>query len=139
MNYNFNGKNIRIPDAEIEKNMKLLNISQDEAIQMWLEDEDFIKNETVEELTKKAKANKINREAKSDKPRKNTKKERKPDDVKREIISTIAQNLDRACCGEGLDHPSNIQIVKPEKEITFILFGEDYSVTLTKHRKPKGK
>ena len=39
MTYNLNGKNIRIPDAEIDKSMKLLGISHDEAVQMWLEDE----------------------------------------------------------------------------------------------------
>ena len=37
MTYNLNGKNIRIPDAEIDKSMKLLGISHDEAVQMWLE------------------------------------------------------------------------------------------------------
>ena len=51
MTYNLNGKNIRIPDAEIDKSMKLLGISHDEAVQMWLEDEGYLENEVVEELT----------------------------------------------------------------------------------------
>ena len=54
MTYNLNGKNIRIPDAEIDKSMKLLGISHDEAVQMWLEDEGYLENELVEELTAKA-------------------------------------------------------------------------------------
>ena len=53
MTYNLNGKNIRIPDAEINKSMKLLEISHDEAVQMWLEDEEYLENEVVEELTAK--------------------------------------------------------------------------------------
>ena len=64
MTYNLNGKNIRIPDAEIDKSMKLLRISHDEAVQMWLEDEGYLENEVVEELTEKAKVNKVNHEAK---------------------------------------------------------------------------
>ena len=64
MTYNLNGKNIRIPDAEIDKSMKLLDLSHDEAVQMWLEDEGYLENEVVKELTAKAKVNKINHEAK---------------------------------------------------------------------------
>ena len=48
MNYNLNGKNIRIPDADIERSMKILKISHDEAIQLWLEDEGYLENEVVE-------------------------------------------------------------------------------------------
>ena len=64
MRYDFNGKVINIPDAEIEKSMKLLDLSKEEAIQMYLEDEGYMENEEVEALTAKAKANKVNREAK---------------------------------------------------------------------------
>ena len=56
MTYNLNGRVIRIPDADIEKSMKLLKLSHDEAVQMWLEDEGYLENEVVEELTAKAKA-----------------------------------------------------------------------------------
>ena len=94
MNYNLNGKTIRIPDAEIQKSMKLLNLSQDEAIQMWLEDEGYLENEVVEELTAKAKENKINHEARTDKPRKSVKRERKPDEEKENLIKILAECLE---------------------------------------------
>ena len=55
MKYDFKGRTINIPDEEIEKNMKVLDISKDEAIEMWLDDNDYTENEVVEELTKKAK------------------------------------------------------------------------------------
>ena len=80
MNYKFNGININIPDSEIQNNMKLLGISKEEAIQMWLEDNDYLENEIVVELTKKAKENKaVDHGAKADKERKPVKRERKPD------------------------------------------------------------
>ena len=74
----------------------------------------------------------------SEKPRKTAKKERKPDEVKCEIISTIAQNLDRCCFGEELSTVVDVVVVKPEKEITFKVGEDEYSVILVKHR-PKKK
>ena len=59
MTYDFNGKKITIPNEEINKSIKILGISKDEAIQMWLEDNDYLVNEVVEELSAKAKVNKI--------------------------------------------------------------------------------
>ena len=133
-------------EQQITKMMNTLKISREEAIDLIREDEEIDRmsmSEVDNDLTpeqKKAKKKATN--TTGDKTKRAytfTKRERKPDDVKREIIDTIAHNLDRACCGEDLVSPSNIQIVKPEKEITFELFGEAYSVTLTKHRKPKGE
>ena len=57
MTYNFNGKNLTIPDAELEKAMRILKISKDEAIQMWLDDNDYTINPIVEELTEKTRKN----------------------------------------------------------------------------------
>ena len=45
MRYNLNGKNINIPDADIERSMKSLELTKEEAIQMWLEDEGYLENE----------------------------------------------------------------------------------------------
>lgn len=129
-------------EAQIEKMMKTLRISREEAIEVIKDDEAIDKGEKLFELNaeqkKAAKQATITTGDKRKRAYTFTKRERKPDEVKREIIETIAHNLDRACCGENLDHPQNIQIVKPEKEITFELFGDEYSITLTKHRKPKG-
>ena len=133
-------------EAQITKMMASLKISREEAIEVIREDEEIDKmpmSEVDNDLTaEQKKAKKDATKTTGDKRKrayKFTQRERKPDEVKREIIETIAHNLDRACCGENLDHPQDITIVKPEKEITFVLFGEEYSVTLTKHRKPKGE
>ena len=57
--YNHNGKVLNIPKAEIEKSMRLLELSQADAIQMWLEDEGYMENEEQENLCRVAKENKI--------------------------------------------------------------------------------
>ena len=129
MNYNFNGKNIRIPDAEIEKSMRLLKLSKDEAIQLWLEDEGYLENAEVEELTAKAKANKINHEAKADKPRKAVKRERKPDEEKENLIEILANCLKNA----GFD----TEITNKSKIIEFNVGENHYKLDLIKQRPPK--
>lgn len=129
MTYNFNGKNVRIPDAEIEKNIEILNISKEEAIQMWLEDEGYLENETVEELTEKAKINKVNHEAKSEKPRKSVKRERKPDEEKENLIKIVAESLENA----GF----TVEITNKAKIIEFCVGENRYKLDLIRKRPPK--
>ena len=78
MRYNFNGKNINISDNEIEKIMKGLEVDKEEAIQIWLEDNEYLDNEEQNSLDEVAKKIKINHKATADKP----KKEQKPRVVK---------------------------------------------------------
>ena len=129
MIYNINGKNITIPDATLEKSMKVLKLSKDEAIQMYLEDEGYMVNETVEELTARAKANKIKHEAKSDKPRKPVKRERKPDLEKEQIITILAETLEK----EGF----SVEISNKSKLIEFSIGNNHYKLDLIKRRPPK--
>lgn len=129
MLYNFNGKNLTISDKEIEKNMKLLNVSKEEAIQIFLEDEGYLINETVEALTAKAKANKINHEAKSDKPRKTSERKRKPDEEKEYLIKILAKCLQN----EGF----KTEIVNQSKLIEFYINENHYKLDLIKQRPPK--
>lgn len=129
MIYNFNGKNIRIPDADIEKSMKLLGLSHDEAVQMWLEDEGYLENEIVEQLTAKAKENKVQHEAKSDKPRKAVKKERKPDEEKENLIKILATCLEN----EGF----SVEITNKSKIIEFSIGENHYKLDLIKQRPAK--
>lgn len=129
MRYDFNGKVINIPDAEIEKSMKLLDLSKEEAIQMYLEDEGYMENEEVEALTAKAKVNKVNHEAKSDKPRKSVKRERKPDVEKEKIIEILTNCLKN----EGFD----AEITNKSKIIEFSVGENHYKLDLVKKRPPK--
>ena len=129
MTYNLDGKTIRIPDAEIEKSMRLLKISHDEAVQLWLEDEGYLENETVEELTAKAKTAKISHEAKTDKPRKAVKRERKPDEEKENLIEILAKYLQ----SEGF----SVEITNRTKIIEFNVGENHYKLDLIKQRPPK--
>ena len=126
MKRNFNGKEINIPEAEIQHNMKALGISEEEAVSMWLDDNDYTENEVVEELTKKAKS--VKRYEQAEKPRKKTVKERKVDEEKKHLINILVTSLN----GEV----SNIS-VKNEAEISFICNENSYTVKLVKHRPPK--
>lgn len=127
MTYNFNGKNLTIPDTELEKLEKNLGISRNEAIQCWLDDNDYTVNEEAEELTEKAKKN-VKRYEKSDKKRKGGTRERKVDEEKKHLLNLVNTLL------TGL----NIQtIVKNEAEISFNYGENSYTFKLIKHRKAK--
>lgn len=130
MNYNFNGKTIRIPDDELTKNMKVLNLTKEEAIEMYLEDEGYLENAEVEALTKKAKDNKaVVHDAKADKPRKQVKRERKPDEEKENLIEILANCLKNA----GFE----AEITNKSKIIEFSVGENHYKLDLIKKRPPK--
>lgn len=122
-----NGKTVNIPDAEIEKNMKALEISKEEAIEMWLFDNDYEDNEEVEEMTVKAKA--VKRYEKGDKPRKAVKKERKVDEEKKELLNLCRIPIEGA---GGI-----VTNIKNEAEFSFTFGNNCYTVKLVKHRPPK--
>lgn len=69
---------------------------------------------------------------------KTRKRERKPDEVKREVIATVAQNLHRCWLSDGEVKVTEIATPNPEREIQFRIGSDLYSLTLTKHRPPKG-
>ncbi len=130
MNYIINNRNIHIPDEEIFKNMKILKISKEQAIQMYLEDEGYVINETVEELTKKAKENGTAKvKAKSDKMRKPVKRERKPDEEKEKIIEILQNALKNAGIATEITNKSKI--------IEFSIENNHYKLDLIKKRPKK--
>ena len=126
-----------MPDEKwIKSTMKALDLTREEAIEMWMDDHDIDqgkakdfdldpeKQKVVKEMTKaggKARA-------KETKPR-----ERKPNDEKRTIIQDLNDFLVNSC----QDYINLVEIVNVEREITFKIGENDYSLTLTCHRKPK--
>ena len=127
MKYEFNGKNLTIPDRELEKSMKLFNISKDEAIQLWLDDNDYTTNEVVEELSDKAKKN-VKLYGKSDKKRKPSTRERKVDTEKAYLLNILINAIKNEDC---------IDSVKNEAEFAFSHGENAYTVKLIKHRAKK--
>ena len=134
MKYNLNGKNINIPDADIERSMKSLELTKEEAIQMWLEDEGYLENEEQEELERKAKENHITatiHQASTKDPHKKTQKERvrKENPTKEMVIREIAALLPKFA--------EDIEILNVGKLISFRIGEEKYEIDLKQKRKPK--
>ena len=135
MNYTFNGKNIRIPDDIIEKMVKLLGITKEEAIQTWLEDEGFLENPEQIALCQKAKESGIMRTihaAKAITPVK-TQRERvkKENPTKEKIIAEIAKLI--------AEFAENVTVVNDSKIIEFSMGDKDFKLDLTQKRKKKGE
>ena len=132
MTYDFNGKRIRIADSEIENLVKGLNISTEQAIQIWLEDEGYLENEEQNSLDKKAKESKITatvHQAKSDNRKERKPRERKPDEEKEKIISNLAKFLENST--------ENVKITNISKIIEFDIGENHYKLDLVRQRKPK--
>lgn len=130
MVYKLNDKNINIPDEEIENLIDKLELTEQEAIQTWLEDNDYIKNEEVEKLTKKVKENKTNLpRARKNVENKKTTREKKENTVKAEIIKYLFENLSK------IQDISALKIENKEKIITFELNNNSYKLDLIQKRK----
>ena len=131
MRMTVNGKNINIPEAEIESNMKLVD-TREEAIQIWLEDNGYAINEEQEALCKKAKDNRITatiHDAKDIDTPKKREVTRKENPTKEMIISEVAALL------KGL--AENVTIENAAKIITFTLDGNSYKLDLIQRRAKK--
>lgn len=130
-----NGKTINISDKEVENSMKLLEITKEEAIQLWLEDNDYLVNEELEELDAKAKKVKIDHEAQSTKPRKKSEKPRtvKVSDAKKEFFSKLSQFLTNF----SAENDANCTILKENKLFQIEFGGEIFKLDLIQQRKPK--
>ena len=129
-----NGKVVNIPEKEIENFMKSLDLTREDAIQMWLEDNDYEVNEEQEELDSKAKKVKIQHGASAvDK----TEKEKKPrvvkiSDEKQALFSEILSNLEDV-------YPNSVEIVKENKLLTVKVGTKTFKIDIIEQRPPKNK
>ena len=132
MTYNLDNKTINIPDSEIEKSMQVLELTKEEAVQLWLEDNDYLTNEELEELDAKAKKVKINHGAGTTKPRKKSDKPRvvKVSDEKKDLFSDIFSLLSEK-------FSENAKIVKENKLIEIKIGEKTFKVDLIESRAPK--
>ena len=138
MIYNFNGKNINIPDKEIEKAMKSLELTKEEAIEMWLEDEGYMDNEEQIALTQKVKESGIMTTIHGASAEKKEKKEKKPKTVK---ISDEKQhlfaNLKTFLEGYALNQGAEVEVLNPNKLISIKIGEKTFKLDLIEQRKPK--
>ena len=116
-------------EKTIQNYMKSLQISREEAEQLYLDDlNDFI-GEEGEQM--QAAAKQFRHQEKSDKPRQSTKpKERKIDADKKELFDMVHEFLQK-------DKVLKDITTKTETEITFSYKNSIYTWKLTKHRKNK--
>lgn len=137
MVYKFNGKNIRIDDKQLDNLMKNLDLTKDEAIQMYLEDEGYLDNEEQLELEKKAKESGIMRTIHDAKDvEKEKKKTTKPKTVKvsnekQELFADILENLQKLY--------GNVTVLKQNKLIQVQIEEKIFKIDLIEQRPKKDK
>ena len=137
MKYEYNGKTLNIPDDFIQNAMNNLSIDEDEAVQLWLEDNDYEVNERQIALDEKAKANvkvaNIIKARAAESSKKKTQRERvkKEDPTKESIIAALAKALPE------LANAENVTIVNTGKLITFTIGEDTYKLDLVRQRKVK--
>lgn len=122
-------------EEQIQKYMVSLGISREDAEQLWEDDQaDFI-GEEGEEMTQKAKQ--IRRYEQSTEPRQKSNRQVKFDEEKVQILAWIEGALvsRHALIEEDEWDFENVTIANPQKEITFTVGGNEYSISLIKHRK----
>jgi hypothetical protein len=124
------GKVVKVATKWVEETMKALETDMEDVLLMWLEDNDYLVNEELEELDKQAKENKPKQNAKSSTERKKSTRERKPNPVKENIISGLADALHK------LD-ATDIEIVNVGKIITFKVDGREFKLDLSEKRVKK--
>lgn len=140
MDYVLNNRTIKIPDKDIQNLQKTLELSKEEAIETWLSDNDYISDETVEELTKKAKENRITGKihgAKAETAKKERKpREKKENPLKKQIIAGIHDYfLDEI--GHIFPKDTTISIKNDEKYIDLCIDGLEFTINLVQHRPKK--
>lgn len=124
------GKVVNIPNKEINQLMTVCN-SRQEAVNLWLYDNNYIASAEAEALTEQAKENKILHKARSDVKQK-TQRERvmKEDKTKENIVDAIANLLPSL-------NATNVAVTRKGKLITFQVEGDEFSIDLIRHRQKK--
>lgn len=128
-----NGKNVNIPDEEIKKSMKALDLTKEDAIQMWLEDNDYEVNEEQAELDAKAKKVKIDHGASAMDKTKSKEKKPRPkvaSDEKKELFDEIFSNLQDV-------YKENARIEKENKLIIVKIGEKTFKIDIIEQRAKK--
>ena len=114
-------------EEKIQKLMKSLNISREEAIELMEEDKAIDRGEKLYELPKELQAG-AKKARQADRKKTEVKREKKPKPEKEEICSAMMDGLRELGVGE-------FEILNPEREFIFHKDGVKYKVTLACPRK----
>lgn len=129
--YKFNGKTYVIEENEINALMDKWDISEPEAVELYLNDTEAVENETVTELTNKANKNRVLTTIHGTKGMKKERKprEKKANPLKNAIMSVIITALE--------NEYGEINVTNPERSCDFIIEGKSFTVNLVEHRPKK--
>ena len=126
-----NGKSVNIPKSEIEKLMSSLELSEKDAIDLWLCDNGYEEDKEQEELDEKASKVRIDKDIIQKKSTKERKKpEKKVSDEKKELFKAIYGHLDEIL-GE------DVKILNENKLISVKIGDKMFKIDIIEQRKPK--
>lgn len=127
-----NGKVVKVDKTWVENTMKALDTDLEDTLLTWLEDNDYLVNEELEELDAQAKINKPKNVVKSTTERKKVVRERKANPDKEYLIGCVAEYLEEL-------EATNITIANIGKIITFKYNNKDFKLDLTEKRVKKSE
>jgi hypothetical protein len=126
-----NGKSVNIPKSEIEKLMSSLELSEKDAIDLWLCDNNLEEDEEQIELDEKASKVRIDKDIIQKKPKKERKKpEKKVSDAKKELFSEILSDLEDVYKG-------NVEVLNENKLISVRIGEKLFKIDVIETRPPK--
>lgn len=121
------------PNKEwLEKTMKSLEISEEEALELWACDHDEIENEEQNDLDKKASKVKIDHGAGGKKRVDRKPREKKVNAEKIAIIQSVFNAIQT-----DFSDIQSISVRNDEKYVDFTLNGVEYTLNLVAHRPKK--
>lgn len=126
-----NGKSVNIPKSEIEKLMSSLELSEKDAIDLWLCDNNLEEDEEQIELDEKASKVRIDKDIIQKKPKKERKKpEKKVSDAKKELFNEILSDLKDV-------YKENIEVLNENKLISVRIGEKLFKIDVIETRPPK--
>ena len=126
-----NGKSVNIPKSEIEKLMSSLELSEKDAIDLWLCDNNLEEDEEQIELDEKASKVRIDKDIIQKKPKKERKKpEKKVSDAKKELFNKILSDLQDV-------YKENVEVLNENKLISVRIGEKLFKIDVIETRPPK--
>ena len=126
-----NGKHVTIPDGEIKKLMNSLQLKKQDAIDLWLSDNNYEEDLDQKELDEKASKVKIEMDVIIQKPKKERKKpERHISDEKKELFIEIFDVLSEI-------YGENAKILNENKLIEVKIGEKRFKIDVVECRPPK--
>lgn len=125
-----NDKKVKVAKKWVDTAIEKLDTDVDDVLLMWLEDNDYLVNEELEELDSQAKQNKVKLDT-DKKERKKVVRERKPNVNKIEIITLIDNFLQK-----NSDF-TDVKVENVSKIITFSYKNKEFKLDLTEKRAKK--